>query len=159
LQDTSFLIISLFYRLGEIIKSGSTKYEEIFRKPSLGLIDILTVVPSLRLTANFLFQKCDLIMPRYYTIASSSAAHPEELMVAISLSRWETELPDGKVTRDGLVSGYLEDILKRHQAGEPITDSSMCFVRDSNFLMPVSHSTPIMMVGPGTGVVPFIGFM
>jgi len=80
-------------------------------------------------------------------------------MVAISLSRWDVELPGGKITRDGLVSGYLEEILKRHQAGEPLTDSSMCFVRDSQFNIPTSHSTPIMMVGPGTGVVPFIGFM
>ena len=98
-------------------------------------------------------------MPRYYTIASSSIVQPTELMIAISLSRIEVELPDGKVTRDGLVSGYLEEILKNHQAGAPITISSMCFVKDSNFEMPFSTSIPMIMVGPGTGVVPFIGFM
>lgn len=52
-------------------------------------------------------------MPRYYTIASSSAAYPEDLVVAVSLSRYEVTLPDGVVTRDGLVSGYLEEIFKR----------------------------------------------
>lgn len=59
-------------------------------------------------------------MPRYYTIASSSIVHPNELMIAISLSRFEVELPDGKVIRDGLVSGYFEEILKNHHEGAPI---------------------------------------
>ena len=98
------------------MQSKSTKYDEVFLKPALGLIDILTVVPSLRLTPNFIFQKCSLIMPRFYTIASSSLAHPDELWIAISLSRYEVTLPDGKIMRDGLVSGYLEDIMKAHQA-------------------------------------------
>ena len=75
-------------------------------------------------------------MPRYYTIASSSAAHPEDLTIAISLSRYTVKLPEGDVLRDGLVSGYLEDIFKRQEAGETITDSTMCFVRDSTFVMP-----------------------
>ena len=98
-------------------------------------------------------------MPRYYTIASSSVAHPNEFMIAISLSRFEVELPEGKVSRDGLVSGYFEEILKTQEAGSMISSSSMCFVKDSNFVMPFSTSIPMMMVGPGTGVVPFIGFM
>ena len=100
-------------------------------------------------------------MPRYYTIASSSLAHPEDLTIAISLSRYDVTLPDGTIERPGLVSGYLEDILKKQQAAGSVAieASSMCFVKDSSFVMPATHEVPIMMVGPGTGVVPFIGFM
>ena len=99
-------------------------------------------------------------MPRYYTIASSSLAHPEDLTIAISLSRYEVSLPDGKTMRDGLVSGYLEDIAKEWEAtGGKVEASTLCFVKESNFVMPVSHDIPIVMVGPGTGLVPFIGFM
>lgn len=150
--------------LEEVVKNKSTKYDEIFMQRNLGLLDILSVVPSLRLTPNFIFQKCDLIKPRYYTIASSSLAYPEDLTISISLSRFEVTLPDSgeKIMRDGLVSGYLEQIYKRHVAagGEgEITDTTLCFVKDSNFVMPVTHDVPMIMVGPGTGVVPFIGFM
>ena len=144
------------------MKSGSTKYDELFVQRCIGLIDILSVVPSLRLTANFIFQKCQTIMPRYYTIASSSAAFPEDLAIAISLSRYEVSLPEGKFMRDGLVSGYLEDVFNRVQAGGAealAAETSMCFVKESNFVMPATHNIPIVMVGPGTGVVPFIGFM
>mgnify|MGYP002048979720 FL=1 len=64
--------------------------------------------------------------------------------------------------RDGLVSGYCEQIFNRYMAaggqGE-ILDTTLCFVKDSNFVMPASHDIPMIMVGPGTGLVPFIGFM
>ena len=105
------------------MKNGSTLYEELFIKRQVGLIDIQTIVPSLRMKPNFIFQKCSTIMPRYYTIASSSLAHPEDLSIAISLSRYEVTLGDGsKVMREGLVSGYLEDIEKQWLAngGEPV---------------------------------------
>ena len=99
-------------------------------------------------------------MPRYYTIASSSLAHPEDLTIAISLSRYEVNLPDGAQTRDGLVSGYLEDIANEWLAKDGKMEvSTLCFVKESNFVMPNSHDVPILMVGPGTGLVPFIGFM
>ena len=126
-------------RLEEVVKNGSTLYEELFIKRQVGLIDIQTIVPSLRMKPNFIFQKCSTIMPRYYTIASSSLAHPEDLSIAISLSRYEVTLGDGsKVMRDGLVSGYLEDIEKQWLAngGEPVPTQVMCFVKDSNFVMP-----------------------
>lgn len=146
--------------LEEVVKSGSTQYDELFKNRCLGLLDVQSVVPSLRLTANFIFQKCDLIMPRYYTIASSSLAHPEELMIAVSLSRFNVDHPtEGKIVRDGLVSGYLEDMFKRQEAGYNGIESTMCFVKSSNFDMPATHDVPMIMVGPGTGVVPFIGFM
>ena len=81
-------------------------------------------------------------------------------MIAVSLSRFNVEHPtEGKIVRDGLVSGYLEDMLKRQEAGYNGIETTMCFVKSSNFEMPATHDVPMLMVGPGTGVVPFIGFM
>ena len=143
-------------RLSEAVSTGSKTYEEIFIQQKYGLLDILEVVPSLRLTPVFIVQKCSTIMPRYYTIASSSLAHPNEIAIAISLST--IELASGK-QRDGLASGYLNDIFKRMQAGETVTASTMAFVNSSNFVLAADHQTPLIMVGPGTGVVPYIGIM
>ena len=118
------------------MSTGSSMYDELFIQQKYGLLDILEVVPSLRLTAQFIVQKCSTIMPRYYTIASSSLAHPNEITIAISLST--IDLTSGK-KRDGLASGYLNDIFKRMQAGETVAVSTMAFVRASNFVLAPDH--------------------
>ena len=54
----------------------------------------------------------------------------------------------------------MEDIANEWLASDGKKQfSSLCFVKESNFVMPDSHDVPILMVGPGTGLVPFIGFM
>ena len=114
--------------------------------------------PSLKdgLTLDFLLQKCTTIMPRYYTIASSSLAYPEELHIAISMSLWT--MPD-KTTRYGMASEFVKDLFKQMQENKEQTWTVKSFIKDSNFVMPASTETPIVCVGPGTGVVPFIGFL
>lgn len=146
-------------RLTDASKNGSKVYEEVFIKNKLGLIDLQSIVPSLKLTPEVIFMKCTTIMPRYYTIASSSLMFPDDLHIAISMSTIEVNKDNKTFEREGLVSGYLTDIWKRWQAGEKVSFKSKCFVKDSNFDMPASSETPMLMVGPGTGVVPFIGFM
>ena len=122
-------------------------------------MDMKDLLPSLKITPEVLFMKCQLIMPRYYTIASSSLMHPEDLHIAISLSTIDAKVGEKTTQREGLVSGYLNDLWKKWQAGDKVALSCKAFVKDSNFTMPASLDTPMIMVGPGTGVVPFIGFM
>ena len=75
-------------------------------------------------------------MPRYYTIASSSIAHPNEIILAISLSVFENGY--GK-TRHGMASGYWNDIFTRMQAGEEVKESTLAFVNTSNFVVAPDH--------------------
>jgi sulfite reductase alpha subunit-like flavoprotein len=62
--------------------------------------------------------------------------------------------------RLGQVSGYLNTMyqsVKDYQA-ERIT--ARVFIKDSMFDLPADQAkTPLICVGPGTGVVPFIGFL
>lgn len=94
-------------KVAAFTKLGDKSFDTEVVKKNLGVIDLFTVLPSLKLSTEFILQKFPTIMPRYYTIASSSLAHPTDLSMAISLDEWK--LPNG-TTRQGLVSAFLQDM-------------------------------------------------
>jgi len=86
---------------------------------------------------------------RLYSIASSLLAHPDEVHLTVAAVRYET---NGRV-RKGVCSTYLTDMAKAG-ANVPV------FVQpNKNFRLPADGNTPIIMVGPGTGVAPFRAFV
>ena len=95
-------------------------------------------------------------MPRYYTIASSSLMYPDEVRIAISLTT--DILPNGEA-KMGLTSRYLQETYENVRNFETTVVKNRIFIKDSLFRLPPDNSTQMIMVGPGTGVVPFIGFM
>jgi NADPH-ferrihemoprotein reductase len=86
------------------------------------------------------------LQPRYYTISSSSSVHPTSIHVTVALT--EKILPDGRKFQ-----GVCSSDLVSH---DPTAGSSLLrvFVRASTFRLPESLSTPVLMVGPGTGIAP-----
>jgi len=119
-----------------------------------GLLSLVRKYPDLRrgLTLEVLLNKANFIKPRYFTIASSSTMHPKQLHIGISLN--EDKLPSG-AAKMGQTSAYFERIAKMDGAMPKVR----LFTKESNFVMCPDPKTPIVMVGAGTGVVPFIGFM
>jgi|AntRauTorckE6833_2_1112554.scaffolds.fasta_scaffold08739_4 sulfite reductase (NADPH) flavoprotein alpha-component len=86
---------------------------------------------------------------RLYSIASSPLAHPEEVHLTVAAVRYETY---GRI-RKGVCSTFLADVAK---TGESVP----VFVQpNKNFRLPADGNTPIIMVGPGTGVAPFRSFV
>lgn len=101
---------------------------------SLPLVDALHVLPA--------------IQPRFYTISSSASLSPKVVHVTVGVTEYDTKREKGAVRRfTGLTSGYLRQL-------QPNRDSVRVFVRASTFRLPVSLSTPVLMVGPGTGIAP-----
>lgn len=93
-----------------------------------------------------LFRK---LPPRLYSISSSPLAHPEEVHLTVSAVRYESH---GR-QRKGVCSTYLADLVK---PGDRIP----VFVQpNKNFRLPEDGATPIIMVGPGTGIAPFRAFV
>jgi NADPH-ferrihemoprotein reductase len=98
---------------------------------SIPLEDLLHIVPT--------------IQPRDYTIASSSSVHPDSIHLTVSVT--ERTSPSG-VKVEGLCSNFLKRLM------DTGAQSSKMFVRESSFRLPKSLSTPIVMIGPGSGIAP-----
>ncbi|MBT2640011.1 assimilatory sulfite reductase (NADPH) flavoprotein subunit [Bacillus sp. ISL-39] len=89
------------------------------------------------------------IPPRLYSIASSLAANPDEVHLTIGTVRYEAHERE----RKGVCSTLCAE---RINLGDTL---SVFIQQNDNFKMPDNPETPIIMVGPGTGVAPFRAFM
>lgn len=87
--------------------------------------------------------------PRLYSIASSPLAHQDEVHLTVSSVRYDS----CDRNRKGVASTYLADLVKTEDK-VPVYIS-----HNKNFRLPASGDTPIIMVGPGTGVAPFRAFV
>nr|WP_236701276.1 assimilatory sulfite reductase (NADPH) flavoprotein subunit [Thalassomonas viridans] len=112
------------------------------------LVDILKLAPA-QVTPQELVDSLRKMTPRLYSIASSQAEVDEEVHLTVGLVSYER---DGK-TRLGGASGYLAQRLEEG-------DKVKIFVEhNDNFRLPENDDTPVIMIGPGTGVAPFRAFM
>lgn len=89
------------------------------------------------------------IPARLYSIASSLAANPDEVHLTIGAVRYEAHGRD----RKGVCSIFTAE---RLQPGDTLP---IYIQQNENFKLPSNPETPIIMVGPGTGVAPFRSFM
>jgi sulfite reductase alpha subunit-like flavoprotein len=88
------------------------------------------------------------LQPRLYSISSSPKEHPGEVHLTVSPVRYSFQ----GVPRRGVCSTYLADRSPGDQAA--------VYVRASSSFRPPSDShTPMIMIGPGTGIAPFRGFL
>ncbi len=89
------------------------------------------------------------LQPRLYSISSSPLVDPHSVSLTVSVVRYENL--HGR-PRGGVCSPFLAD------AGAG-TEVPVFVQRSPHFRPPADASTPMVMVGPGTGVAPFVGFL
>ncbi|WP_237386874.1 NADPH-dependent assimilatory sulfite reductase flavoprotein subunit [Xenorhabdus sp. Sc-CR9] len=89
------------------------------------------------------------LTPRLYSISSSQAEVENEVHITVGVVRYDIE---GRV-RTGGASGYLADRLQED-------DNIRIFIeQNNNFRLPPDPNTPVIMIGPGTGIAPFRAFL
>ncbi|GFE18551.1 hypothetical protein Sgleb_65980 [Streptomyces glebosus] len=89
------------------------------------------------------------LQPRLYSISSSPLTDPGLLRLTVSVVRYENRA--GR-PRKGVASTFLAD-------AEPGSPVPVFVQRAAHFRPPADPATPMVMVGPGTGVAPFLGFL
>ncbi len=89
------------------------------------------------------------LTPRQYSISSSPLVSPHEIQLTVSVVRYRST---GGGPRGGVASTYLAELAE----GTPVP---VFLQRSPHFRPPQDAQTPMIMVGPGTGVAPFRGFL
>ena len=113
------------------------------------VLDLLQQFPSARPPVPKMIEALSPLQPRLYSISSSMKAHPDEVQLTIGVVRYTK----GGRVRKGVASTFLAELLRpRQKVG--------VFVHPSKgFRLPADGSTPMIMVGPGTGIAPFRAFL
>ena len=106
------------------------------------------------------------ITVRYYSISSSSVENPNTVSITAVIVRYAIEQEKllnrqmkKAVLKQGLATSWLESLHDEFtlDSGKELVCSA--HIRHSTFRLPKDHQIPIIMVGPGTGVAPFRGFI
>ncbi|ALG86714.1 bifunctional nitrate reductase/sulfite reductase flavoprotein subunit alpha [Gordonia phthalatica] len=112
-------------------------------------VDLLAAHP-VQATATEWLTVLRRLQPRLYSISSSPVAHPDRVEITVSVVRFGA--PD--TPRRGVASGYLSTL------GTGTVDTARIFVQpNARFGPPDDPAAPMIMIGPGTGIAPFRGFL
>lgn len=135
-------------KLAELVQPDN---REAFKAYANGrdLLDLLQDFGPWKLTPADLVSILRKLPPRLYSIASSNKANPDEVHVTIRKVEYEAH---GR-NRGGVCSVQVSE---RLEAG----DTLPIFIQNNpNFKLPANPQTPVIMIGPGTGVAPFRAFL
>ena len=155
--DITTLSIPFLKRYNEIAKDSaleallSNENKSEIQKYINGrdLVDVLKDFSSKNLDAQGLVGLLRKLPPRLYSIASSQKAHPDSVHLTVAAVRYETH---GRL-KEGVCSTYLADRIALEETADVFVTAN------KNFKLPEDPNTPIIMVGPGTGIAPFRAFM
>tara|TARA_B110000196_G_C21127630_1_gene656723 strand:- start:21 stop:1832 length:1812 start_codon:yes stop_codon:yes gene_type:complete len=116
------------------------------------VVDVVKSAPlasETKVSAQEFIEALRKITPRLYSIASSQSEVEEEVHLTVGLVQYQA----GDANRQGGASGFLANGID--EGGEV----KVFVEHNDNFRLPVNSETPVIMIGPGTGVAPFRAFM
>ncbi|KAF6200108.1 hypothetical protein GE061_006409 [Apolygus lucorum] len=148
-------------------QEGAAEYNKYFLQQGWTLSDVLTELRSCVPPLPLLLEQLPRLLPRAYSIASAPSSGENKINIVFNL----VVTPRGK---PGVCSSWLKnkcenfDDLSKKFEKMGIEDSStnfssktipLFFRKPSNFRIPSPMDAPLILIGPGTGVAPFVGFI
>ncbi|CAN8184275.1 unnamed protein product [Coccothraustes coccothraustes] len=157
-------------RLQELCsRQGASDYTHFIRDSNVCLLDLLHAFPSCKPSLSLLIEHLPKLQARSYSVSSSNLYQPGRLCFVFNVVEFPAG-PSRPVSRKGVCTGWLAELVapllhpsKNSQGtkGESFSAEKVSiFPRPNNaFHLPADPSVPFIMVGPGTGIAPFIGFL
>jgi cytochrome P450/NADPH-cytochrome P450 reductase len=136
--------------LGDDAVSSERYRSEILGKRK-SVFDLLEEHPACELPFHAYLEMLSLLAPRYYSISSSPS--PDSSRCSVTVAVVEGPASSGRGVYRGICSNYL--------AGRRESETVFATVRETKagFRLPDDAAVPIIMIGPGTGLAPFRGFL
>jgi cytochrome P450/NADPH-cytochrome P450 reductase len=130
---------------------GRARYTEQVLLPHRPLIDLLEAFPACDMPFEIYLDRLPPLHPRYYSISSSARTSPDSCSITVGVLQGVSRSGGGLFA--GVCSGYLNR--------NPERSTIFAFVRKPNipFRPPDNPHVPMIMVGCGTGLAPFRGFV
>ncbi|MCS3447851.1 cytochrome P450/NADPH-cytochrome P450 reductase [Bradyrhizobium elkanii] len=115
------------------------------------VFDLLEEYPACELPFHLYLEMLSLLAPRYYSISSSPAGEAQRCSVTVGV----VEAPASSGL--GIYKGVCSNYLARRRAGDTV--HATIKETKAGFRLPDDNAVPIIMIGPGTGLAPFRGFL
>lgn len=115
------------------------------------VLDLLEDHPACELAFAGFLEMMPLMAPRYYSISSSPLTHADRCSVTIGVVK--SPARSGHGTYEGVCSTYLD------RMGEAGVVHATIKETKAGFRLPEDPTKPVIMIGPGTGLAPFRGFL
>jgi sulfite reductase (NADPH) flavoprotein alpha-component len=112
------------------------------------VIDFLLDHPSAKFKPDEFVALLSKLQPRLYSVASSLRVFPDCVHLIVDVVEYESR---GRI-RKGVCSTFLAQ--RADKVTVPVYPSSA-----KHFHMPEDLNTPLIMIGPGTGIAPFRAFL
>lgn len=147
-------------------KEGSTAYTTHILDKGLCLLDIFTIFRTCVPSIEVLLANLPRLLPRPYSIVNSGLKNNRTVTICFSVMTVNN--------RKGLTTGWLENIVLNTNSNlenqlQNLTLSNEgtnkykvpIYVRKniSQFCLPDNAEIPLILIGPGTGIAPFVGFL
>ncbi|KAL8560658.1 hypothetical protein ACOMHN_052674 [Nucella lapillus] len=142
----------LLIKMTQATEEGKTQYLDWVVKDHRNILTMLEDLPSLQPPLDHLLELLPRLQARLYSISSSPKVQPDSISITAVLVDYKTRT--GRAVQ-GVATAWLQQKQPNngHKPRVPI------YVRKSQFRLPFKPSTPVIMIGPGTGLAPFRGFI
>lgn len=132
-------------------EDSQARYRERVFAPNRSVLDLLEEFPGCRLPFEEYLDLLPPLRPRYYSISSSPLVSPDVCSITAGVLRAPARSGSGTFT--GVASGHLAQL--------PVNGTVFVFRREPTiaFRPPDDPRVPMVMVGAGTGLAPFRGFL
>ncbi|KAK3859590.1 hypothetical protein Pcinc_031396 [Petrolisthes cinctipes] len=131
---------------------GKALYQRWVVHDVRNIVHILEDLPSCKPPLDHICELLPRLQARYYSISSSSKLHPNTIHVTANVLCYTT--PTGRINK-GVCTTFLHGLKPDNGTKHYVP----IFVRKSQFRLPIKPGVPVLMIGPGTGIAPFRGFI